>query len=192
MPVLALLCSLIAAAPPFSPDAKDPRQRLLSALVEELSRSQKDLHLRSHEAPYFLSYSVRGVDTQEVGAKYGAVFLDSVRRERRLQADVRVGSYEFDNTGTQEMFDFDGQDSGYSAGREAPLDDDPASLRNALWLLTDDLYKKSLSAYLKKKGKEVYRPDDPERPPSFSREAPRVDVMPKAEHPFDPEAWQRA
>ncbi len=187
MPFLALLCSLVAAAPAPS----DPRERVLSALVDELSRSQKDLRLRGHEAPYFLSYAVRGIEAREVGAKYGAIFLDHVRRERRLQVDVRVGSYEFDNTGSQEMFDFDGQDSGYSAGREAPLDDDPAALRNALWLLTDDLYKKALSAYLKKKGKEVYRPDDPERPSSFSREEPHVDVMPRAERPFDAEAWKR-
>ncbi len=187
MPFLALLCSLVAAAPASS----DPRERVLSALVDELSRSQKDLRLRGHEAPYFLSYAVRGIEAREVGAKYGAIFLDHARRERRLQVDVRVGSYEFDNTGSQEMFDFDGQDSGYSAGREAPLDDDPAALRNALWLLTDDLYKKALSAYLKKKGKEVYRPDDPERPSSFSREEPHVDVMPRAERPFDAEAWKR-
>ena len=187
MPFLTLLCSLLVAAPAPS----DPRERVLSALVEELSRSQKDLRLRGHEAPYFLSYTVRGIESREVGAKYGAIFLDHVRRDRRLQVDVRVGSYEFDNTGSQEMFDFDSQDSGYSAGREAPLDDDPAALRNALWLLTDDLYKKALSAYLKKKGKEVYRPDDPERPPSFSREEPHVDVMPRAERPFDAEAWKR-
>ncbi|HEX9604552.1 MAG TPA: metallopeptidase TldD-related protein, partial [Myxococcales bacterium] len=174
-----------------APAPSDPRERVLSALVDELSRSQKDLRLRGHEAPYFLSYAVRGIEAREVGAKYGAIFLDHARRERRLQVDVRVGSYEFDNTGSQEMFDFDGQDSGYSAGREAPLDDDPAALRNALWLLTDDLYKKALSAYLKKKGKEVYRPDDPERPSSFSREEPHVDVMPRAERPFDAEAWKR-
>jgi len=187
MPLLVMLCSLLAAVP----DANDPRQRVLDALVEELSRSQKDLRLRGHEAPYFLSYSVRGVQSREVGAKYGAVFLDHSRRDRRLQVDVRVGSYDFDNTGSQEMFDLDGQDSGYSAGREAPLDDDPAALRNALWLLTDDLYKKALSAYLKKKGKEVYRPDDPERPASFSREQPQVDATPRVEHPFDADAWKR-
>src|SRR5438874_4996887 len=182
-----LLCSLLAAAP----DRNDPRQRVLSALVEELSRSQKDLRIRGHEAPYFLSYSVRGSEAREVGAKYGAIFLDHVRRERRLQVDVRVGSYEFDNTGSQEMFDFDGQDSGYAAGREAPLDGDPAALRNSLWLLTDDLYKKALSAYLKKKGKEVYRPDDPERPASFSREEPHVDVTAPVAHAFDVESWRR-
>jgi TldD protein len=187
MPFVALFCALLAAAP----DGNDPRQRVLSALVEELSRSQKDLRLRGHEAPYFLSYAVRGIEAREVGAKYGADFFDHVRRERRLQVDVRVGSYDFDNTGSQEMFDFEGQDSGYSAGREAPLDGDPAALRNALWLLTDDLYKKALSTYLKKKGKEVYRPDDPDRPPSFSREEPHVEVAPKVEGPFDTEGWKR-
>src|SRR4051812_30812667 len=176
---------VVAAVRPFTPDPADARQRLLGALVEELDRSQKSLRLRGYEAPYFLSYAVRGVETQEVGAKYGAIYLDATRRERRLQLDVRVGSYEFDNTGTADVFDFDQADSGYSAGREAPLDDDPAALRNSLWLLTDELYKKSLSAYLKKKGKDVYRPDDLDRPASFSREEPRVDVMPHAAHSFD-------
>src|SRR5438067_8895164 len=89
------------------------------------------------------------------------------------------------------MFDFDGAASGYTAGREAPLDDDPVAVRNSLWLLTDESYKKSLSAYLKKKGKEVYRPDDPDRPPSFSREEPQVSIEPPAPHPFDRDAWRR-
>src|SRR5438105_8528754 len=182
-----LLCSLLAAAP----DRNDPRQRVLSALVEELSRSQKDLRLRGHETPYFLSYAVRGISARAGGAKSGAIFPDHVGRERRLQVDVRVGSYDFDNTGSQEMFDFDGQDSGYAAGREAPLDGDPAALRNSLWLLTDDLYKKALSAYLKKKGKEVYRADDPERPASFSREEPHVDVTAPVAHAFDADGWKR-
>src|SRR6202048_5454507 len=103
MPLPALALALLPAAtaqpPPFRPDAKDPRQRLLSALVEELERSQRDLHLRDHQAPYFLSYAVRGSSAQEVGAKYGSIFFDHQRSERRLQGDVRVGSYQLGNTG---------------------------------------------------------------------------------------------
>lgn len=183
----------IAAAPPpaWTPDARDPRQKLLSAMVDELDRSQRSLRLRDHQAPYFMSYAVRGIHTQEIGAKYGALFLDHSRNERRLQVDVRVGSYDFDNTGSPELFDLDGNDSGYSAGREAPLDDSGAALRNALWLMTDEAYKKSLSAYLKKKGKEIYRADDPDRPTSFSREQAHVDVAPPAAHPFNTEAWKQ-
>jgi len=186
-----MLSLLLAAAVAFTPDPKDPRQRQLAAMAEELERAHKSLQLRGHEAPFFLSYAVRGMDTQELGAKYGAVFIDRHRRDKRLQVDVRVGSYLFDNTGTPEMFEFEGSDSGYSAGREAPLDDDPAALRNALWLLTDETYKKALSAFLKKKGKQVYRPDDPETPPSFSREESQVAVDPPIPFPFDRGGWVR-
>ena len=200
--MLALLACLLSAAPAASapaasfapawaPDLKDPRQRMLGAMADELDRARKSLQLRGHEAPYFISYAVRGIETEEVGAKYGALFLDHTRHDRRLQVDVRVGSYAFDNTGQPEGFDFDGSDSGYSPGREAPLDDDPVALRNALWLMTDEHYKKSLSAYLKKKGKEVYRPDDPDAPASFSREEPHVAIEAAAAHPFDREGWKR-
>ena len=182
---------LLVAALAFHPDPQDPRQRQLGAMAEELERAHKSLQLRGHEPPYFLSYAVRGIDTQEVGARYGAVFVDRRRREKRLQVDVRVGGYQFDNTGSPELFDFEGADSGYAAGREAPLDDDPAALRNALWLLTDETYKKSLSAFLKKKGKQVYRPDDPDTPPSFSREEPRVSVDPPLAFPFDRAGWEK-
>src|SRR2546421_706530 len=186
-----MLSLLLAAAVAFTPDPSAPRQRQLAAMAEELERAHKSLQLRGHEAPYFLSYAVRGVDTEEIGAKYGAVFIGRHRRDKRLQVDVRVGSYQFDNTGSPEMFEFEGSDSGYSAGREARIDDDPAALRNALWLLTDETYKKALSAFLKKKGKQVYRPDDPETPPSFSREELQVAVDPAVPFPFDRASWGR-
>ncbi len=189
--MLSLICTLAVAASAWTPDLKDPRQKLLAAMADELSRAHESLLLHGHEAPYFLSYAVRGIDTEEVGMKYGSVFIDRARHERRLQVDVRVGSYTFDNTGQEGIFDFEGSDSGYASGREAPLDDDPVALRNALWLVTDENYKKALSSYLKKKGKEVYRPDDPEAPASFSREEPRVSIDAPVEHPFDRESWKR-
>src|SRR3989441_645670 len=186
-----MLSWLLAAAVAFPPDPKAPRQRQLAAMAEELERAHKSLQLRGHEAPYFLSYAVRGMDTQEIGAKYGAVFIDRHRRDKRLQVDVRVGSYQFDNTGSPEMFEFEGSDSASPAGRGALIVDDPAAVRNALWLLTDETYKKALSAFLKKKGKQVYRPDDPETPPSFSREESQVAVDPPLPFPFDRAGWVR-
>src|SRR5438270_236624 len=85
-----MLSLLLAAAVAFTPDPKDPRQRQLAAMAEELERAHKSLQLRGHEAPHFLSYAVRGIDTQELGAKYGAVFIDRRRRDKGLQVDVRV------------------------------------------------------------------------------------------------------
>ncbi|HEX4385572.1 MAG TPA: TldD/PmbA family protein [Myxococcales bacterium] len=185
------MLALLLAVTAFTPDPKDPRQRMLGALAEEMTRAHKSLQLKGHEAPYYIAYGIRGVTSQEIGAKYGALFLDHQKHDKRLMADVRVGSYELDNSTQQELFEFGDSDSGYLAGREAPLDDDELALRNALWLLTDEAYKKSLSAYLKKKGKEVYKPDDPDQPPSFSREEPQVSIAPPLEHPFDKQAWIR-
>src|SRR5437764_1129174 len=134
-----MLSLLLAAAVVFNPDPKDPRQRQLAAMADELQRAHKSLQLRGHEAPYFLSYAVRGIETQEIGAKYGAVFVDRRRRDKRLQVDVRVGTYQLDNTGSPEMFEFEAAESGYTAGRGAPPDDDPAALGNPPWRLTDGM-----------------------------------------------------
>ena len=132
-------------------------------------RAQKGLTLRGQQTPYYLGYAVRGTETQEVAAKYGALFVDHAKRERRLQVDVRVGSYELDNSSNQELFDFDSATAATWRARGAARRR-RAALRKSLWLLTDEAYKKSLSAYLKKKGKEVYRPDDPTlRPASPER-----------------------
>jgi hypothetical protein len=61
--MLALLACLLAA-PAWTPDVKDPRQKLLGAMADELSRAHESLLLHGHEAPYFLSYAVRGIDAE--------------------------------------------------------------------------------------------------------------------------------
>ena len=59
-----MLFLLLAAAIAFAPDPKDARQRQLAAMAQELERAHKSLQLHGHEAPYFLSYAVRGIDTE--------------------------------------------------------------------------------------------------------------------------------
>src|SRR3954454_14414878 len=105
--IAVLLAASVAAPPSFTPNLDDPRQRVLAALVQELQRSQESLKLRGHEAPYFLSFAVRGVTTDERGAKYGARSLDNSRRESRLAADVRGGTYDSAYSGSQEILDFE-------------------------------------------------------------------------------------
>jgi len=198
MPLLLIALALVAQAqvpPPaaddWHPNLSDPRQRMLSALAIELDRSLHELKLRDHEGPYFVSGAVRGTETEEVAAKYGSIFIDGSKRERNLHVDVRVGGYQFDNTGNAEIFDFDAAESGYSAGHIAPLDNEGGpALRNAVWLLADESYKHALAAFLKKKGKEIYRPDEPERPASLSREAAVTKVAPPLIAPFDRAAWR--
>jgi TldD protein len=186
---LPLLVSLLVAA---APPPADERVGLLDAMRAELSRSMARLELRGYEAPYFISYGVRDVTTHTLGGRYGALFQDDLRRNRALAVDVRVGSYEFDSSTPEDpMAMFTQEGPSWWAPKEAPLDPDPAALRNALWLLTDETYKEALSSYLKKKGRDVYRQVEPERAPSFSREAAQRHVDRPAALRFDRERWKR-
>ncbi len=200
-PAVALLVAAIATAPavaptpgptraPASGPASDPRLALLSAMEAELARSMARLRLPGHDAPYFVSYQLREVSSHSIAARHGALVEDRPRRDRRLLVDVRVGSYASDSSGTEEQAPFTlGDAGGWSAPREAPLDDDPAALRNALWLLTDERYKEALTRWFEKRGRDVHRPDVPGAP-SFSREAPSRHVYAPVPAPFDAGRWR--
>ncbi|MFZ5443259.1 MAG: TldD/PmbA family protein [Myxococcota bacterium] len=187
MLALTLASLLLAGKPP-----PDPRQDLLDAMVEELSRNQAELKLRENRGPYFISYQLKDYDTRSLVARYGAIFQDDTSRDRKLSVDVRVGDYAFDSSITDELdFSLSMKGTSYFAKKSAPLDDSPAALKTALWLLTDEKYKAALFNYLKKKGEDVYAVEDPKRPASFSREEPEVKVGPRAPFSFDGARWSK-
>jgi predicted Zn-dependent protease len=78
------------------------------------------------------------------------------------------------------------------APRDAPLEDDPQALRNALWLLTDEKYKEALASWFRMRSRDVYRAEEPERAPSFTREPPQRRVDPPAPFEFDRARWRAA
>ncbi len=183
-----LLCT--AAAPPAAPP--DARTGLLDAMGAELARNQSLLKLGDHQPPYFISYQMKEYVQHEISARYGALFQDDSYRDRKLYVDVRVGSYEFDNSIDEEMdFNFSTKGTSYITKKSGPIDDDAAALRTALWLITDEKYKSGLFNFLKKKGENVYTVEDPKRPPSFTREKPNTFIQPPLAFPFDRDRWTR-
>jgi hypothetical protein len=140
--------------------------------------------------PYFISYAVKDLSQAWVAARYGALFDDQTARDRRVYADVRVGSPQFDNSVNEEFdFNFSLKGTSYTTRKEAPLDDDLTALRTALWLITDEKYKGGLFNFLKKKGEAVYVVDDPKKPPSFSREQPSTFIGESVHSTFDRARW---
>lgn len=161
-------------------------------MAEELQRNQQQLKLGEHEPPYFMSYQLKEGEQHGILARYGALFADTSVHERRLFADVRVGSYAFDNSGADEYeYYIPGTSRAYTTNKDAPLDDSPQALRTALWLLTDDRYKAAISQLLKKKSEKVFQVDDPKQPPSFSHEQPVQYLQKPVTLVFDRERWKR-
>src|ERR1700694_1670 len=83
--------------------AQDPYAEdvILRAMKDELERSRQ---LRvvgggGDDTPYFISYTLDDTEAFEVDASFGAVTTVNRNRFRLPNIEVRVGSYDFDNTG---------------------------------------------------------------------------------------------
>ena len=107
--ILALLFVASSASakgkPPRLPEstaqAAQPSQAapspLLGAVQEELDREMAVIG-KADPPAYFLSYTVTDSDRAEVTGSNGALLSSQQHHSRWLEAQVRVGSYQLDNT----------------------------------------------------------------------------------------------
>lgn len=184
--------SASAGEQPLPTITKDARVQRMEAMKAELVRSMAELTMKGQEAPYFISYRLIEQTGHQLVARYGTLFDDRQGREAKLAVDVRVGSYEQDSSeGVDSSPFFFGDPGGpsYLASNDAPLTTDPAALRNALWLLTDQKYKEALSNWLKHKAHAVYAMEEEDEADSFTKEEPSRFVQQPLDFPFAKERW---
>ncbi|MBI3013129.1 MAG: hypothetical protein HYY63_05830, partial [Elusimicrobia bacterium] len=147
---------------------------LFQAMRLEMNRSLKNLKMDPFKSPYFLSYQILDSSDAVFTARYGAMTQEQTYRNRFLYVDLRYGSYEMDNT-----------DVNYRGVTESiAVEDDHDSLRQALWLATDQSYKQALKGYLEKQGKKVSEMEK-EKAPDFSQEVPYRTVCPRTADVLD-------
>jgi predicted Zn-dependent protease len=145
--VAALAVSATVAISQTSQPLSDD-DAILRAMRDELDRSRQ---LRvvggGDDVPYFFSYELSDADTFHVSASMGAVVASNRSRLRSPSVEVRVGSYDFDNTGHI----YSGIYSGSRLDGSWPLDDNYTLLRESLWLSTDRMYKTALESMARKR-----------------------------------------
>ena len=161
---------------------------ILQAMRDELARSRQ---LRvvggsGDDAPYFIGYTLDDNDAFEVSASFGAITSRSRNRFRLPNVEVRVGSYDFDNTG--HIY------SGYYSGSRydtepLPLDDDYLSLREGLWLATDHSYKAAVESIARKRAALTNTAANGDKLPDFSKTEPVQDLEKIGRTHFDEAAW---
>lgn len=170
---------------------KDPRLVVLGALKDELARSRQKLRMPNEEGPYFIRYVVREYDDYDLAARVGALIDDSYQHVRQGAVEVRVGSYQFDNTAddsAERAFDLDDFDR-YEPPVLVPVDNNIDALRATMWLQTDARYKQALSTLHKKRGARVTKMVEDEKMPSFSREKPSRAVDARVDVQLDRAKW---
>jgi hypothetical protein len=168
-----------------APAADDPvaaeleKDVLLRALVDELDRNQAKLRMEGLEDPYFLQFRLEDAARSYAVASLGAIVGSNANRSRNLTTQVRVGSYELDNTNYR-------GDGYHRAGRDAavPLEDDYAVIRQAIWWATDRNYKDVLEAFAQKQAFMKTKVIE-EKPNDFAAAPVAVHFEPPAEPPAD-------
>ncbi|MBK9182499.1 MAG: hypothetical protein IPM83_05150 [Ignavibacteria bacterium] len=131
----------ISAATSVTAQQQSPVMRAMKA---ELDRTMSQLKGKT-TPPYFLSYSVTEVTSTVITANMGALDLDVTSKNRILDVDLRVGSYQLDNTRSIRGVAFEmGRGT---RGVEMPMGDDERALRSVIWSATDKAYRSAAERY---------------------------------------------
>ncbi len=163
---------------------------IMRAMVDEITRSM-ELQLEDLEKPYFIQYTVDDAITFQLSASYGAMTDAQRDRSRDFRSNVRVGSYELDNTnftgGRGGFFGFGGTGGGGRAS--LPIEDEYLAMRQAIWRATDADYKGAVETLTKKRAYMRDKTFD-DRPNDFTKAEPAEHIEPGAELVFDRAAWE--
>src|SRR5579872_3006396 len=192
--ILLSMNALAANKPAARPAPLAPAQQatqvapspVLVTMGQELDRELPILS-KSIPAAYFINYTLTSTQRTEVMGSNGALLSSQESYSRWLETQVRVGSYDLDNT---HKVGNSVQRQG-SYGTAVPVDDDAGVLRRAIWLQTEKQYTAASQGLLKiNTSKEVQAQTAEEHAPDFSREQPHVFYGPEVSVHPDRKPWE--
>ena len=159
---------------------------MMATMQQELDREIGTLG-KADPPAYFVGYTVTDSNHATVSGSNGALLSSEVEHTRWLEAQVRVGSYDFDNTHKVAG----GQDDPGSFGEPVPIEEDAGVLRRAIWRQTEAQYRAASEGYIKlKTSKEVQAQTAEEAAPDFSKEKPHVFTGPFVSFTLDRRPWE--
>lgn len=164
-------------------------RRVKKALKKELERSKEQLKAPGHPRPYYISYLFRHQNTAEVWARYGALCNEKKETKRSCYADVRVGSYSYDNVTKGGLSDNSTEAESYELV-DMPLEDHEDALRFGLWRLTDAKYREAVAQYHGRKSRDVSYLDQNKAIPSFEKHSPETKSPSIKSQNYDLEAYK--
>jgi TldD protein len=138
---LARASAFPAQASAAGSSASDNDQTL-RAMHDEMDRALTRLQLPSVDKPFYVEYRIMDVDVRNIAASFGSVLSSNTARERFMSVDVRVGNYHLDSSN---FLSEDGFQGFLGSTGQVGIDRDYSSLRQDLWLATDQAYKAAVT-----------------------------------------------
>ena len=187
---LLALAALATVAPAASaqvaPIPQGENDKSLRAMHDELERSVTRLQIAGLEKPFYIEYRLIDLDVRNVTASFGALVSTSVSRERFMVVGVRVGDHHFDSSNFVSEEGFRGF---LGAAGQVGIDHDYNSLRQDLWLATDQAYKSALDQIARKRAflRSLARPPEID---DFSKEPAVVAIDPLPTPDWTSRNWE--
>ena len=166
--LVGLFCGLATTV-----QAQQDNDHTLSAMRDEMARSKARLELTipgtdQPVRPYYLEYRLLDLDVREVVAEFGAILSSSHTRNRFMNVEARVGNYKLDSSN---FVSDDGFRGFIGPQGSVGIDRDYDSLRQDLWIATDQAFKEAVETYSRKQAylSTLAHPSDID---DFSKAAP--------------------
>ena len=189
---LTAIFSIFCVAPVAFAEAASGSDHTLEAMRDEMARSKARLELQippSNEPvrPYFIEYRLMDMDIREVSAEFGALVGSTHNRTRIMNVEARVGDYKLDSSN----FISDEGFRGFIGPQgTVGIDRDYNSLRQDLWIATDQAFKEAVETYSRKEAylSSLARPSDID---DFSRVQVIQHVDPLEQSDWSGRSWDQ-
>jgi len=150
---IACGASAFASAPQDPKDlAQKDNDQTLRAMHDEMERSKTRLELKipgtdQPVRPYYLEYRLLDLDFREISGEFGTLLSSNHSRSRFMDVQARVGNYKLDSSN---FISEDGFRGFIGSTGSVGIDRDYDSLRQDLWIATDQAFKEAVETYSRK------------------------------------------
>jgi predicted Zn-dependent protease len=163
----------------------------MQAMRDEMARSKDRLQLQIPPSgkpvrPYYIEYRLLDMDVREVVAEFGALLTTAHNRQRLMNVAARVGDYKLDSSNFISEEGFRGF---IGPSGTVGIDRDYNSLRQDLWIATDQAFKEAVETYSRKEAylSSLARPSDID---DFSKVQAIQHVEPLANSDWSNRNWE--
>jgi TldD protein len=124
----------------------------LRAMRDEMARAKTRLELKipgteQPVRPYYVEYRLLDLEVREVVAEFGTLLNSTRTRNRFMNVEARVGDYKRDSSN---FVSDDGFRGFIGPTGSVGIDKDYHSLRQDLWIATDQAFKEAVETYSRK------------------------------------------
>jgi predicted Zn-dependent protease len=149
---LTILAALLGFSTAARAQAPNDNDHTLQAMRDEMARSKTRLELKipgtpQPQRPYYVEYRLLDLDVREVVAEFGTLLSSSRTRNRFMDVEARIGGYKLDSSN---FISDDGFRGFIGPTGSVGIDRDYDSLRQDLWIATDQAFKAAVETYSRK------------------------------------------